>query len=79
MYAKPGAPLAHMLRTSFGVLLCRVVQSNIETTGFRSLREEEEVEFDLVIGEDGKKKAFHVTGPDGAPPLVSPFYCIPVD
>lgn len=46
-------------------------QSNIETSGFRSLREGEEVEFDLVIGEDGKKKAFNVTGPDGAPPLGS--------
>eukprot|EP00887_Chlorella_sp_A99_P001776 scaffold19.g1776.t1 len=45
-----------------------VHQSNIDTTGFRSLKEGEEVEFDLVVGEDGKKKAFHVTGPGGAPP-----------
>ena len=45
-----------------------VHQSNIKFDGFRSLREEEEVEFDLVIGEDGKKKAFNVTGPDGRPP-----------
>ena len=45
-------------------------QSNIDTSGFRSLKEGEEVEFDLVVGEDGKKKAFHVTGPDGAPPQV---------
>eukprot|EP00204_Picochlorum_oklahomense_P002633 CAMPEP_0118798172 /NCGR_PEP_ID=MMETSP1161-20130426/604_1 /TAXON_ID=249345 /ORGANISM="Picochlorum oklahomensis, Strain CCMP2329" /LENGTH=315 /DNA_ID=CAMNT_0006725507 /DNA_START=339 /DNA_END=1286 /DNA_ORIENTATION=- len=45
-----------------------VHQSNIDTEGFRSLQEEEPVEFDLVVGEDGKKKAFHVTGPGGAPP-----------
>ncbi|KAL4433466.1 hypothetical protein ABPG77_010319 [Micractinium sp. CCAP 211/92] len=45
-----------------------VHQSNIETTGYRSLKEGEEVEFDLVVAEDGKKKAFRVTGPDGAPP-----------
>lgn len=29
------------------------------------------MEFVLVIGDDGKKKAFHVTGPDGAAPLGS--------
>lgn len=45
-----------------------VHQSNIVTDGFRSLREGEPVEFDLVIGEDEKKKAFHVTGPDGSRP-----------
>lgn len=28
------------------------------------------MEFDLVVAEDGKKKAFRVTGPDGAPPQV---------
>ena len=38
--------------------------------GFRSLREGEEVEFDLVVSDDGKKKAFNVTGPGGAPPQV---------
>ncbi|GAB4819234.1 hypothetical protein N2152v2_006280 [Parachlorella kessleri] len=43
-------------------------QSNIDTTGYRSLQQGEEVEFDLVVGEDGKRKAFHVTGPNGAPP-----------
>lgn len=46
------------------------LQSNIETTGYRSLKEGEEVEFDLVVAEDGKKKAFRVTGPGGAPPQV---------
>lgn len=46
------------------------LQSNIETTGYRSLKEGEEVEFDLVVAEDGKKKAFRVTGPEGAPPQV---------
>lgn len=45
-----------------------VHQSNIDSDGFRSLYENESVEFDLVVGEDGKKKAFHVTGPDGQPP-----------
>lgn len=48
------------------------LQSNIETTGYRSLKEGEEVEFDLVVADDGKKKAFRVTGPDGAPPQVGP-------
>ena len=46
------------------------MQSNIETTGYRSLKEGEVVEFDLVVADDGKKKAFKVTGPDGAPPQV---------
>ena len=45
-------------------------QSNIETTGYRSLKEGEDVEYDLVVAEDGKKKAFRVTGPGGAPPQV---------
>ena len=45
-------------------------QSNIETSGYRSLQEGEEVEFELVVGEDGKKKAYRVTGPGGAPPQV---------
>lgn len=51
-------------------LPCCPAQSNIETTGYRSLKEGEEVEFDLVVAEDGKKKAYRVTGPGGAPPQV---------
>ena len=45
-----------------------VHQSNIEAEGFRSLHENEVVEFELVVGVDGKKKAFHVTGPGGVAP-----------
>lgn len=52
------------------LLLFAAMQSNIETTGYRSLKEGEEVEFDLVVADDGKKKAFRVTGPGGAPPQV---------
>ena len=45
-------------------------QSSIDAEGFRSLRENEPVEFDVEEGEDGRTKAVHVTGPDGAPPQV---------
>ena len=45
-----------------------VHQTNIDSDGFRSLYENEVVEFELVVGEGGKKKAFHVTGPGGQPP-----------
>ena len=48
-------------------LASAAAQSNINTPGFRSLREGEEVEFDLAEAQDGKKKAFNVTGPGGAP------------
>lgn len=61
-------------------LLCRildhlhlepVLQTSIQAEGFRSLREGEEVEFDVEPGDDGRNKAVNVTGPGGAPPLVS--------
>lgn len=38
--------------------------------GFRSLREGEEVEYDIEVGPDGRSKAINVTGPSGAAPLV---------
>ena len=47
-------------------------QSSIDAEGFRSLRESEPVEFEVEEGEDGRTKAVHVTGPDGAPPQVNP-------
>ena len=58
---------------------CRLSQSSIDAEGFRSLRENEPVEFVVEEGEDGRTKAVHVTGPDGAPPQVRAigrFLCI---
>ena len=52
------------------VVRCRLSQSSIDAEGFRSLRENEPVEFIVEEGEDGRTKAVHVTGPDGAPPQV---------
>ncbi len=49
------------------------MQSNIDAEGFRSLRENEAVEFFVEEGEDGRTKAVNVTGPDGAPPQVWSF------
>ncbi|CAK0738127.1 hypothetical protein CVIRNUC_000998 [Coccomyxa viridis] len=49
-----------------------VHQSSIDAEGFRSLRENEPVEFIVEEGEDGRTKAVHVTGPDGAPPQGAP-------
>ena len=46
------------------------LQTSIQTDGYRSLREAEEVEFDVESGDDGRTKAVNVTGPGGAPPLV---------
>ena len=46
-------------------------QTSIQTDGYRSLREGEEVEFNIETGDDGRTKAVNVTGPNGAPPQVS--------
>lgn len=43
-----------------------VHQSQIHASGFRSLRENEKVEFDVQTGENGRPGAVDVTGPDGA-------------
>ena len=48
------------------------MQSNIDAEGFRSLRENEPVEFNIEEGEDGRTKAVNVTGPEGAAPQVRP-------
>ncbi len=56
----------------WGVVGGGVAQTSIRAEGFRSLREGEEVEFDVDPGEDGRHKAVNVTGPGGAAPLVSP-------
>mmetsp|Transcript_42256 Transcript_42256/g.106012 ORF Transcript_42256/g.106012 Transcript_42256/m.106012 type:complete len:163 (+) Transcript_42256:241-729(+) len=42
-----------------------VHQSTIYAQGFRSLDENEEVEYDLEQGSDGRLKAVNVTGPNG--------------
>jgi protein lin-28 len=45
-------------------------QSSIHAEGFRSLREGEEVEYEVEEGPDGRTKAINVTGPGGAAPQV---------
>lgn len=47
-------------------------QTSIEAEGFRSLREGEEVEFDVEEAPDGRTKAIKVTGPGGVPPQGAP-------
>merc|ERR1712194_95827 len=42
-----------------------VHQTDIHSSGFRSLAEGEEVEFEIVEEGDGRRKAKGVTGPDG--------------
>uniref|UniRef100_A0A7S1SU53 CSD domain-containing protein n=1 Tax=Tetraselmis chuii TaxID=63592 RepID=A0A7S1SU53_9CHLO len=42
-----------------------VHQSSIHSQGFRSLDENEDVEYDLEQGNDGRLKAVNVTGPNG--------------
>ena len=46
------------------------MQTSIQTDGYRSLREGEDVEFNIESGDDGRTKAVNVTGPNGAPPQV---------
>lgn len=49
-----------------------VHQTSIEAEGFRSLREGEEVEFEVEQSDDGRTKAIKVTGPAGAAPQGAP-------
>ena len=42
-----------------------VHQSNVHAKGFRSLAEGESVEYEVGTGDDGRMKAFNVTGPQG--------------
>lgn len=44
-----------------------VHQSSIRSEGFRSLGENEEVEFVITTGDDGRTKAVDVTGPNEGP------------
>ena len=50
--------------------LLLILQSSIQAEGFRSLREGEEVEYEVEEGPDGRTKAINVTGPGGAAPQV---------
>eukprot|EP01068_Selenidium_serpulae_P019428 Selendium_serpulae@DN6619_c0_g1_i1.p1 len=43
-----------------------VHQQNIHADGFRSLAENEPVEYEIASDENGKRKAVQVTGPNGA-------------
>merc|ERR1719251_621865 len=57
----------------FGFIACDdgsgdvfVHQTEIYSEGFRSLAEGEKLEFDVVVQDDGRRKAVNVTGPNGA-------------
>lgn len=43
-----------------------VHQTAIQSDGFRSLRDGEQVEFFVETGDDGRQKAVNVSGPNGA-------------
>eukprot|EP00563_Minutocellus_polymorphus_P002159 CAMPEP_0181048422 /NCGR_PEP_ID=MMETSP1070-20121207/15426_1 /TAXON_ID=265543 /ORGANISM="Minutocellus polymorphus, Strain NH13" /LENGTH=118 /DNA_ID=CAMNT_0023127203 /DNA_START=54 /DNA_END=410 /DNA_ORIENTATION=+ len=51
-----------------------VHQTVIKMEGFRSLADGESVEFEVEEGDDGRRKASVVTGPDGADVQGAPFY-----
>merc|ERR1719499_1863222 len=40
--------------------------SEIQAQGFKSLAEGESVEFEIVVQDDGRRKAVNVTGPNGS-------------
>lgn len=50
-----------------------VHQTEIQVEGFRSLAEEEPVEYRLAVDNSGRHKATQVTGPDGSPVQGAPF------
>lgn len=43
-----------------------VHQSSINSDGFRSLRENDKIEFSIAVGEDKRTRAVDVTGPNGS-------------
>lgn len=50
-----------------------VHQSNIQAQGFRSLADGENVEYQVQLDNNGRKKAVSVTGPNGADVTGAPF------
>eukprot|EP01084_Bolivina_argentea_P036679 67823_1 len=40
--------------------------SEINAPGFKSLQEGESLEFEVVVQDDGRRKAINVTGPNGS-------------
>mmetsp|Transcript_4499 Transcript_4499/g.6042 ORF Transcript_4499/g.6042 Transcript_4499/m.6042 type:complete len:122 (-) Transcript_4499:224-589(-) len=50
-----------------------VHQTDISVEGFRSLADGEAVEFEIVEGDDGRRKAVGVTGPGGSDVQGAPF------
>eukprot|EP01084_Bolivina_argentea_P106394 190402_1 len=43
-----------------------VHQTEIHAEGYRTIHEGEELEFEVVTQDDGRRKAINVTGPNGA-------------
>ena len=57
----------------FGFITCNdgsgdvfVHQTEIHADGYRTIHEGEELEFEVVTQDDGRRKAVNVTGPNGA-------------